>query len=61
MHQQVVDLGNAFSLKKYLNTGNSIAKPLVAEALTKYSISLTLIDDQELAQALYLLRQLERA
>jgi len=61
LHQQVVDLGNAFSLKKYLNTGNSIAKPLVTEALTKYSISLTLIDDQELAQALYLLRQLERA
>ena len=58
--QQVVDLGNAFLLEEYLNTGNSIAKPVVAEALTKYAISLTLIDDQELAQALYLLRALER-
>lgn len=58
--QQVVDLGNAFLLEEYLNTGNSIDKPVVAEALTKYAISLTLIDDQELAQALYLLRALER-
>ena len=33
---------------------------MVAEALTKYAISLTLIEDQELAQALYLLRALER-
>ena len=58
--QQVIDLGNAFLLEEYLNTGNSIAKPVVAEALTKYAISLTLIEDQELAQALYLLRALER-
>ena len=58
--QQVVDLGNAFLLEEYLNTGNSIDKPVVAKALTKYAISLTLIDDQELAQALYLLRALER-
>ena len=58
--QQVVDLGNAFLLEEYLNTGNSIDKPVVAEALTKYAISLTLIDDQELARALYLLRALER-
>lgn len=57
--QQVVDLGNAFLLEEYLNTGNSVAKPLVAEALTKYAISLTLIDDQELAQSLYLLRAME--
>ena len=31
----------------------------VDEALTKYAISLTLIDDQELAQALVLLRTLQ--
>ena len=57
--QQVVDLGNGVLLEQYLNTGNSVAKPLVAEALTKYAISLTLIDDQELAQSLFFLRAME--
>ena len=57
--QKVVDHGNARLLGEYLLRGNSIAKPLVAEALTKYAISLTLIDDQELAHALFLLRTME--
>ena len=57
--QKVVDHVNARLLGEYLLKGNSIAKPLVAEALTKYAISLTLIDDQELAQALVLLRTLQ--
>lgn len=58
--QRVVDLGDAFLLERYLHKGNSISKALVAEALTKYAISLTLIEDQELAQALYLFRAMER-
>ena len=57
--RQVVDVGNGLLLEQYLNTGNSVPKSLVAEALTKYAISLTLIDDQELAQSLYLLRAME--
>ena len=57
--QKVVDHGNARLLGEYLLKGNSISKPLVAEALIKYAISLTLIDDQELAQALVLFRTLQ--